>query len=271
MARIGIRRLIFHAAHSVTDLIAPPTCAFCDRGLPLPGPELLLCEDCTAGILVPRDRVCPRCAGDQNPVDTDNCHACRHRRLRFGRAVALGKYQGQLREAVIAMKRQAHAPLTLAVGQLLAERVAPLVEQSRPDVIAPVPGHWWKRLRRGINTPDLLVEVLGRRFGLPVAMDLLVCCRRIQKQGMLPVTKRWKNVRGAFRLGAGYDLSERRLLVVDDVMTTGATANEIAKVARKAGAAHVDVAVVARGGVTKKMAAEKIPLNISHHSHDRSD
>jgi predicted amidophosphoribosyltransferase len=111
----------------------------------------------------------------------------------------------------------------------------------------PVPAHWAKRLLRGVNGPDLLVEAIGRRLSIPTATDLLVCRRRTRKQGTLLPSERFLNVRNAFAVSWGYDIGDAHVLLVDDVMTTGATAGEAARTLRRAGADRVTVAIVARG------------------------
>jgi predicted amidophosphoribosyltransferase len=107
--------------------------------------------------------------------------------------------------------------------------------------------HWSRRLLRGVNNPEILVDGLRRPLGIPVAKHLLSNRRKTRKQGMLPPRERRGNVHGAYAVSAGYDIKGAHVLVVDDVMTTGATGNEVARVLRQAGAARVSMAVVARG------------------------
>jgi ComF family protein len=192
--------------------------------------------------------VCKRCAAPGNPADIgEDCVRCRDRRYHFQAAMALGVYQDDLRDAVIRMKQAVHEPLTLSMGCLLAGTLRQRLTDPQPDVMVPVPAHWSKRLLRGVNGPDLLAEASARQLGIPVAIDLLRCCRRTQKQGTLMPSERQANVRGAFAVRSGYNLQDAHVLLVDDILTTGATASESARVLRQAGAAHVTVAVVARG------------------------
>jgi ComF family protein len=251
-------RLPRASATALFDLLAPPTCAACGCDLPLPGQPPLLCSICRTELQTAGESACPRCGappvGDStNAFAALPCRLCSGKRFRFQRAVVLGAYRDRLAEAVIQMKQQLHLPLTLAVGRLLADRAAALIAEFAPDVVAPVPAHWWKRMWRGINAPDLLAEVVAGYHRLPVAMDLLICHRHIAKQGTLLPHERWHNVRGAFRVNARYDIRGCRVLLVDDVMTTGATANETAKTLRAAGADAVNMAVVARGGMQRSV------------------
>ena len=105
------------------------------------------------------------------------------------------------------MKQARHEALTLAMGHLLAERLGPPLAGWQPDLLVPVPTHWWKRLVRGVNGPDLLAQTLGAALRVPAATDLLRCSRRTHKQGMLLPSERLVNVRGAFRASASYDIA----------------------------------------------------------------
>jgi ComF family protein len=240
----GLRRLL----QLGTDLLLPPACNFCGIALPSLAEPPLFCGPCREAFLTMPEAVCPRCAAPTGLEQVaEDCPRCRDRRYHFQAALALGVYQGPLREAVIRMKQRVHEPLTLSMGQLLADRVRQRLADAPPDLLAPVPSYWIKRLWRGFNGPDLLVEALGRRLGLPVADDLLVCRRRTQKQGTLMPSERAANVRDAFAFNPDYDIAGSHLLLVDDIMTTGSTASEAARMLRRARAGRVTVAVVARG------------------------
>ncbi len=134
----------------------------------------------------------------------------------------------------------------MAVGHLLwLRRGAPLVA-LQADLLVPIPMHWRRRLLRGANSPELLADRLARRLGVPVANRLLIRCRNTKPQADLKPKERFGNVRGAFRTAKGYGLQGARVVLVDDVLTTGATCSEGAKVLKQAGASMVGVAVVAR-------------------------
>ncbi|MBC8870973.1 MAG: ComF family protein [Planctomycetes bacterium] len=243
-----LRGGIGRAAAWAADLLLPPTCNFCSRELPSPGSQPLLCDACREGFVSRDTAVCPRCAAPVSEVHAgDDCPRCRGRRYSFRFVMALGVYRSTLRDAVIRMKQRVHEPLTLSMGHLLAEHVRDRLSQSRPDLLVPVSAHWIKRIVRGVNGPDLLVEAIGRRLTVPAVSDLLFLRRKTQKQGTLLPSERFANVRNAFGANTGYDIRDARVLLVDDIMTTGATASEAAKTLRKAGAKVVDVAVVARG------------------------
>jgi predicted amidophosphoribosyltransferase len=133
------------------------------------------------------------------------------------------------------------------MGHLLAEALSESISLHPPDLLVSVPAHWLKRLRRGVNGPDLLIEAIGSSLSIPTSRALLYCHRRTRKQGTLLPAERLRNVHDAFGLTRGYDLSGAHVMLVDDIMTTGATSSEAARVLRRAGARRVTVLVVARG------------------------
>ena len=106
--------------------------------------------------------------------------------------------------------------------------------------------HWARRLVRRANNAELIAAALAARLELPIWHRSLRRVRNTRKQGPMLRTQRLKNVRGAFRLLPEFDVHGKRLIIVDDVLTTGATCDEIAKILKRAGAASVTVAVLAR-------------------------
>lgn len=178
---------------------------------------------------------------------TGNCGDCRGRKLHFDAARALGPYQGAIRSAVLKMKHFQHEPLTVALGQRLAELVRERPFDQEPELVVPVSMHWLARLWRGTNAAESVAGSLAAAHQLPLATDLLVCRRLLRKQSTLLPVERRRNVRNAWRVSRAYDIRAARVLLVDDVMTTGATAQEASRALRQAGAAAVYVAVVARG------------------------
>ncbi|MEN6459499.1 MAG: phosphoribosyltransferase family protein [Thermoguttaceae bacterium] len=233
-------------------LLFPPRCVSCGEEM-LPGPfgseaPVPLCNGCLA-IFGPADwNGCWRCGtklSGELPL-ADGCPRCRKTRLHFDTVVALGGYHTGLRDAVLRMKRPAHEPLSYTLGQLLAERHGERLAEIDANLIVPIPMFWRRRLGRGVNSPEVLARCLGQSLATPVRPRLLVRCRNTAPQGHLTPARRLENVRGAFHVRRPDAVQNARILLVDDVLTTGATCGEAAKMLKKAGAAMVAVAVVAR-------------------------
>lgn len=224
------------------DLVYPPSCASCSDEL-VPGSPLALCATCRAALVDARP-ACPRCGASLPPGPDPTCPMCDGRRLRFHAVARLGTYEGALRSAVLRTKRASGRGLAMALGDLLAERAG--LEQFDADVVVPVPMHWMRRAWRGANSAEVIARRLAGRLGLPMRSGLLARRRRTAPQASLPPSRRRANVRGAFRARPHADLPGARVLLVDDIMTSGATANEAARMLAGAGAEFVAVAVLAR-------------------------
>jgi ComF family protein len=174
------------------------------------------------------------------------CADCHGRKLRFDGVVPLGSYKGDLRECVLRLKRPGHESLAAATAGLLYARHADQLVGTKVDAVLPVPMHWARRLVRRANSAELLGAALAARLRVPLLHRAMRRVRNTRKQGPMLRTERLQNVRGAFRLAEDVPLRGKSLLVVDDVLTTGATCDEIAKVLKRAGAATVTIAVLAR-------------------------
>jgi ComF family protein len=174
------------------------------------------------------------------------CAGCIREPPAFDRARAALAYDDASRPLVLGLKHGDQTHAAPAYARWLQRAAGPLLAEA--DVIAPVPLHRWRLWHRRYNQAALLALALGRAGGVPVVPDLLVRRKRTPSQGGLNRTERRRNVRGAFvvRPGHAARVKGARVLLVDDVLTTGATVSECAKALRRAGAAAVDIAVLAR-------------------------
>ncbi len=241
------------AWNSTLALLCPAECVWCER--PIAQAELF-CEDCRNSIKSDYYR-CRRCALPLPPVvPNGHCAGCTKAKWRISTIQTLGPYRGRLREAVILMKKRRSEALRHGVGAMLAEMLSewlreqssvspltmPVANGSRPGMPAsnlplllPVANHWTRNLTRSVCPASSLASIISMRTGWPLAMRTLRRIRATRKQGMLTWTDRKANVRGAFSLRKGTDLKGRTVVLVDDVLTSGATANEIAKLLVAAG------------------------------------
>lgn len=180
-------------------------------------------------------------------VADGKCADCRDRKLAFREVRTLGLYENDVRQAVLRMKHPEQEHLAIALGRRLAGVVSehPYVEQ--PELVVPIPMHWWKRLMRGTSAAETLARSLAAASSLPIADDLLRCRRYTKMQSSLTGEERRLNVKGAFAASRRYDIAGTRILLVDDVITTGATCDSAAQALLKGGAAAVYAISVARG------------------------
>ncbi|MBB76147.1 MAG: hypothetical protein CMJ75_16695 [Planctomycetaceae bacterium] len=231
------------------NLLFPPHCVYCGCFLPEHLGLPLFCTSCTERF---RSVGIPFCSGCGTPGSVFSlvdqiCLHCHLQRRPFDCVVTLGVYDGDLRQAVLRMKRITEEPLVVSMGILLAAELSELLGGQLPDAVVPVPMLWSRRVRRGTNNVGILAQAVAETLQLPVLSNCVRYQRNCKKQSSLPIRLRRQNVQGAFRAAARYDIKECHILVIDDVMTTGATAGEVTKVVKAAGAAKVTVAVVARG------------------------
>lgn len=190
-----------------------------------------------------------RCGAPVGPyLDTRHgCHHCRSDRFAFDRVIALGPYRGLLRGACLQAKQDRTGLVARQLGELLAERWSALFSTEPVELIVPVPAHWTTRLLRPALPADGIAAALSRVLGVPWSPHVLRKVRRTPAQATLSPSRRRDNLKGAFALVRGVRLTAQRVLLVDDVLTTGTTAHRAALVLRNGGAASVRVAVAARG------------------------
>lgn len=180
------------------------------------------------------------------------CPHCYNKKFRFEAIFSLWLYQARVREAVVAAKQAQRTALNATLGRHLGARVLELQGvSSKFDFVTFVPSHVIRQFARGGNGNQVLAEEVGKTLGVPCRQPLKIT-RKISKQAWLGDEARNRNVSGAFSLKKSYawggrsGVKAKRILLVDDVMTTGATANEVSRVLLASGAKTVCLAVVAR-------------------------
>ncbi|MGM0657665.1 MAG: ComF family protein [Pseudomonadota bacterium] len=217
----------------------PPRCIVCGRSSDTARD---CCSGCRADMPLAAGH-CLRC-GLELPRTIDACGECMARPPPYDCARAGYAYRAPVASLVQRFKFDGDLAAGRVLARLLAERLAEL-NAARPDAMIPVPLNWRRHWRRGFNQSELLCRDLSRHFGgLPWA-DLLNRARPTVTQSELPAERRAGNVRGAFTAGR-LPPGLQHAVLVDDVMTTGSTLRECARILRRAGVARVDVWVVAR-------------------------
>jgi ComF family protein len=229
------------------DLLYPRNCVSC--GAPSPEPFQHICWDCLADTPKVEAPFCARC-GDpvSGSIQHDyTCFACARETPAFERARSAVRYEGAVGDALRALKYQN----ALWMVRDLAELLHACVRAEYPDVlfdtVTSVPLCSPRRRERGFNQSSLLGKALARRLTVPFRDGMLRRVRPAVSQTGLTAPQRAANVCGAFKSGWFVRSVDKRILLVDDVMTTGATVNACAKELTKSGAAAVYVVTVARG------------------------
>ncbi|MHB0914388.1 MAG: double zinc ribbon domain-containing protein [Thermoleophilia bacterium] len=201
------------------------------------------CPECREA-LKPLGALRCRCCGKPSLYDVTECPECRGRRLHFRAAGAAFAYDGPARSLVHALKYSGQRRLAATMADLSADTPA-LVEASRGAAISFVPAYRSRQFKRGYNQAELYARALSGRLGAPVA-DLLLKCRPTVPQNRLNFAERGKNLSDSFSARAGCRLETEKVLLVDDVYTTGATVSECARVLTSDLGVVVDVWTFAR-------------------------
>ncbi len=227
------------------DLALPPRCAFC-RG-PVADPAAL-CAACWSDLAFVVEPLCD-CCGRPFAFEAEAeslCGACMARRPAYDRARSALIYAGNARDLIRRFKFRDETGLAPLLTKWAREAGAALLEDA--DWVAPVPLHWMRLYRRRYNQSALLARHLAVRGRAAFAPDMLRRIRRTRPQTGLGPRERGRNVAGAFRLTPSWRDRVRgaRIVIVDDVLTTGATLEACARVLKRSGAARVDALSVAR-------------------------
>jgi len=227
------------------SLLYPPICTICGKNVRA---GEYLCNACEAKIVRIVPPFCQTCSEPfEGSINTAfRCANCAHRAIHFDAAVAAYRGRGIVRDVIHEFKynRQIHLRHLVACWLRAAFDDERLCDYHF-DVIVPVPLHPTRQRERGFNQASLLAELLSARISIP-CKPLLKRIRYTTTQTALDRSERMENLHNAFRLRKNADVRGLRVLLIDDVLTTGSTLNECARVLKRAGAISVHAATAAR-------------------------
>lgn len=233
LEKIGLR--------GVLDFIYPPVCLCCNQFFDKPAG--LVCPGCWNRIADLGFAFCSSCRG---VLETElTCPDCATEDSRP--VFALGHFVDPLKEIIHRFKYQGYKKLGVELADRLVDSHVDELEKIRADFIVPVPLHSYREKSRGFNQAAVLSDIIGERLKVPVESNCLLKIRRTKDQAKLDPVERERNIKGAFKL-FGDTLVGKSVLIVDDVVTTGATIREAGKVLSDSGAKPVAVCTVAVAG-----------------------
>lgn len=241
-------RWVQSARQSALDLLLPPRCASCTAPLADAPRPVQLCDDCRGQLALADWPACPRCAALVPMAEgvALACSHCRDAKLKFERALAVGSYEGLLAALIKRMKADRSEVVARTLAALAWQELGAELAALDVDVATAVPMFWRTRWRRGVNPPRVLAEELAERLGVFAAGNMLRQVRAVTPQIEFSRQGRFQNMHRVMEVRPGYILDGAHVLLVDDILTTGATASEAARALRAAGADKVSVFVLAR-------------------------
>jgi len=239
MAEPDWRRRIGHIGAAVLDFALPPRCPGC--GIIVDQVESF-CAECWRQVAFLGDSGCEACGLPLEGTDAGTCAACLARPPRIARTRAAVAYDDISRRLVLALKYSRK----VALARTMARYMAPLVQAGEDRLLVPVPLHRGRLWQRGFNQSLIIARALSKRTGVAVAPALLARTRRTPPLKGMSAQQRRRTVAAAFKVRDPAAIDGRIIVLVDDVLTTGATAEACARALRRAGAARVELISWAR-------------------------
>ena len=246
----GLRTAFGEAIDALASLVFPAPCRICEATLTTAS-RIPVCSTCLDSLKPLTGVACQKCgrpfaSAVAAAVPRPLCHLCRRDVYNFDLARSFAAYTDAMVRAIVLLKYHQVTPLGAWFSARLAELVARNPEMFAADVVVPVPLHALRLRERGFNQAELIARPLAKRLGLPLRSYLLVRTKPRPEKLKLTRQERWRTVRGAYAMRSEAKIDKLRVLLVDDVFTTGATLDACARALRKAGAGRIVALTVAR-------------------------
>lgn len=222
---------------SLADFVFPPFCSHCNRRAP-EGLAGGICRDCWAAVKTWRDGQCQRC-GQPSAEGGSLCRHCLIPGWGCGDVKTIGPFEPPLSEAVHMLKYSDAKSVSRRLGAMMAERIVPDQRYNKADLVLAVPLHKARKRERGYNQAQLLAEQLGKTLGIASPEGLVTRARHTRSQTTLNKEQRLSNVEGIFAVHNPDRIKGRSIILVDDVLTTGATIGSCGRSLLSAGAREV--------------------------------
>jgi ComF family protein len=235
------------AAQNLIGLVFPARCSICEAPLD-PRRSSPLCPEHAREILLIEPPACSKCGRKLfgESVEALICAECRSGRIHYDAGYSAYLFDGPLRELIHLFKYRKRRYLGSFLGGLLLDYLRHRADFTGYEIILPVPLHWWGYCRRGFNQAMDLAKPLSRHFRIPIMKRTLKRVRYTRRQVGLSRVERRANINNAFKVTRPCKVAEKKVLLIDDVITSGATLNECARVLKQAGASMITVLTLAQ-------------------------
>ena len=225
----------------VLDLVYPQSCPICEK--PLGRKEKDICEECWKTLALLPAPFCPYCKSLLQDEKTVSEHQCPYLRRPEDRKIlavrSLGTFDDNYQKLIHRFKYDKKIPLGKRLAQSLGKMVAPDRDFANCDLVIPVPLHRARHRERGFNQSEILADGVSQAINLPLAKKILKRKKNTKDQTYLNTQQRAENVRDAFVVTRPERINDKKVILVDDVITTGATLNECARMLKQAGAEKI--------------------------------
>jgi ComF family protein len=247
MSAVRIKRFILDLKDDLLDFVYPQTCPICRK--PLKREEKDVCEECWRALALLPSPYCPYCKSfleDEDEVANHRCaYLSKPEERRILAVRSLGTFDDHYQKLVHRLKYDKKIQLGKRLAQKLGESMSEDKEFAGCDMVIPVPLHRARERERGFNQSEVLAEGISRAIGISLAKSILKRKRNTKDQTYLNAQQRAENVKGAFVVAQPERINGKKIIIVDDVMTTGATLNECASALLNSGAESILAATVA--------------------------
>ncbi len=231
-------------AQMLLDAVYPRRCPIC-HDIVRPRGELV-CRPCAGKLRPIQEPRCKKCGKPMEKEELEYCADCSRRAHIFEEAAGIFPYDKILQASLLKCKYGGRREYLDYYGQMMVRHGGEFLKRWQPQAIAPIPLHKTRMRLRGFNQSADLAQALGRAFGIPVKEQMLEKTRKTRPQKELDESRRRHNLLGAFSLGKDF-CPLQSIVLVDDVYTTGSTADEAAKCLKKAGAGNIYVLTLGTG------------------------
>ncbi len=230
---------------AILNILFPRRCPVCAEIVKPAGS--LICPSCFQELSFVKSPVCKKCGKEIADETMEFCDDCMEHRHAYEYGIALLNYNDTARNSMVRIKYHNKREYLDFYGAALAVRYERAIRKMNIDAIIPVPVHPSRRRKRGFNQAEVLAEIVGERLGIPVRTELLKRTKRTLPQKELTAAERLKNLSGAFW---AEEMPEdiRRVLLLDDIYTTGSTIEACTRVLLRAGVEYVYFAVICMAG-----------------------
>jgi ComF family protein len=207
-----------------------------------------ICPACWSALRFPEGKLCPRCGAELGGREGESqvCDPCEAGENLFDKGLWVCGYNEAMRSAIHTLKYERKSRMARFLSDLMVSSIGEFMEEAKAEVLLPVPIHRKKLREREFNQASLLAKGIGKVYNIPVVEGCLVRDRETPPQSQLDREGRRSNVRGAFKVADAKKVSGKSVMLVDDIYTTGATANECCRVLIEAGVRSVYVLTLAR-------------------------